>query len=43
MRIISIRQEPDYKEIAAKYIHSKWGNENNYQLYEDSIFGSVSA
>jgi GNAT superfamily N-acetyltransferase len=42
MRIISIRQEPDYKKIAAKYIHSKWGNETNYQLYEDSIFGCVS-
>ncbi|MBC2581675.1 GNAT family N-acetyltransferase [Clostridium sp. DJ247] len=42
MRIISVRQEPNYKEIAAKYIHSKWGNETNYQLYEDSIFGCVN-
>jgi len=42
MRIISIRHEPNYKEVAVKYIHSKWGNENNYQLYEDSIFGCVS-
>ncbi|TCO72298.1 GNAT family N-acetyltransferase [Marinisporobacter balticus] len=42
MRIISVRQECDYKEVAAKYIHSKWGNETNYQLYEDSIFGCVS-
>ncbi|MGE5473920.1 MAG: GNAT family N-acetyltransferase [Ignavibacteriales bacterium] len=42
MRIISIREEPDYKKIATKYIHSKWGNETNYQLYEDSIFGCVS-
>jgi len=41
MRIISIRQEPSYKEVAAKYIHSKWGNETNYKLYEDSIFGCV--
>jgi len=43
MRIISIRQKPEYKEVAAKYIHSKWGNETNYQLYEDSIFGCVSS
>jgi len=42
MRIISIRQEPNYKEVAVKYIHSKWGNEANYQLYEDSIFGCVN-
>lgn len=42
MRIISIRQEPAYKEVAAEYIHSKWGNETNYQLYEDSIFGCIS-
>lgn len=42
MKIISIRQQPDYKEIAAKYIHSKWGNESNYQLYEDSIFGCIN-
>ena len=42
MRIISVRKEPDYKEVAAKYIHSKWGNKTNYQLYEDSIFGCVS-
>ncbi|BAE84637.1 GNAT family N-acetyltransferase [Desulfitobacterium hafniense] len=42
MRIISIRQEPDYKEVAARYIHSKWGNETNYPLYQDSIFGCVS-
>ncbi|MGE5329455.1 MAG: GNAT family N-acetyltransferase [Deltaproteobacteria bacterium] len=42
MRVISIRQEPIYKETAAKYIHSKWGNETNYQLYESSIFGCVS-
>jgi len=43
MRIISIRREPDYKEAAVKYIHSKWGNETNYQLYEDSIFGCISS
>jgi len=42
MRIISVRKEPNYKEVATKYIHSKWGNETNYQLYEDSIFGCVS-
>lgn len=42
MRIISIRQEPAFKEVAAKYIHNKWGNKNNYQLYEDSILGCVT-
>jgi GNAT superfamily N-acetyltransferase len=41
MRVVSIRQEPTYKECAAKYIHGKWGDETNYPLYEDSIFGCV--
>ncbi|MBX4261691.1 hypothetical protein KTC96_11200 [Clostridium estertheticum] len=26
MRIISVRKEPNYKEVATKYIHSKWEN-----------------
>jgi GNAT superfamily N-acetyltransferase len=43
MRIISVRQESKYKEAAVKYIHSKWGNQTNYKLYEDSIFGCVSS
>lgn len=42
MKIISIRESEDYKEIAVQYIHSKWGDEDNYQIYEDSIFGCVN-
>lgn len=41
MKIISIRESEEYKEIATQYIHSKWGSENNYQIYQDSILGSV--
>jgi len=42
MRIISVRESEEYKKIATQYIHSKWGNKNNYQLYEDSIYGCVN-
>ena len=42
MKIISIRQSEEYKGIATQYIHSKWGNEDNYLIYEDSIFGCVN-
>jgi len=42
MKIISIRESEAYKEIATKYIHSKWGSEYNYQVYEDSIFGCIN-
>lgn len=42
MKIISVRESGEYKEIATQYIHSKWGSEDNYQMYEDSIFGCVN-
>lgn len=43
MKIISIRQSGEYKEIATQYIHSKWGNKDNYQIYEESICGCVNS
>ncbi len=42
MKIISIRESGEYKEIAAQYIHRKWGVEDNYEIYEESIFGCVN-
>ena len=42
MKIISVRESGEYKEIATKYIHSKWGSSDNYQIYEDSIYGCVN-
>lgn len=42
MKTISIRELEKYKEIATKYIHSKWGWSGNYQVYEDSIYGCVN-
>lgn len=43
MRVVSVRLEPAYKEYAVKYIHGKWGDETNYQLYEDSIYGCINS
>lgn len=42
MKIISVRETEEYKEVVTKYIHSKWGSEDNYQIYEDSIYGCVN-
>jgi len=43
MRVVPIRLEPEYKESAVKYVHNKWGDETNYQLYKDSIFGCINS
>lgn len=42
MKIISVRESAEYKEIATKYIYSKWGSKDNYQIYEDSICDCVN-
>lgn len=37
MQIVSVKESPGYKEIAIKYIQSKWANENSNMVYEDCI------
>lgn len=37
MQILSVKESPEYKEIAIKYIQSKWANENSNMVYEDCI------
>lgn len=37
MQVLSVKESPEYKEIAIKYIQSKWGNENSNMVYEDCI------
>ena len=41
MKIISLRENPQYLDRAIQYIYSKWGNVNNYLCYHDCIEHSV--
>lgn len=42
MRVIGIRENPEYTEKAVQYIYSKWGNVNNSLTYRDCIEHSVN-
>ncbi|MDF2947788.1 MAG: family N-acetyltransferase [Bacillales bacterium] len=41
MKIVSIRENPEYKQEAIKYIQSKWASENSLMVYEDCIENSI--
>ncbi|HEY8364752.1 MAG TPA: GNAT family N-acetyltransferase [Haloplasmataceae bacterium] len=37
MNIVSVREKPEYKDIAINYFQRIWGNENSNKVYEDCI------
>ena len=41
MRVIEIRDNPEYLDKAIQYIYSKWGNVSNYLCYHDCIEHSI--
>ncbi|MFJ7408306.1 MULTISPECIES: GNAT family N-acetyltransferase [unclassified Lysinibacillus] len=43
MKIISVREEPYYAELATRYIQSKWASEESMMLYEDCISHCITA
>jgi N-acetylglutamate synthase-like GNAT family acetyltransferase len=43
MEIISIRQNPEYKDQAVKYFQSKWATEQSLMVYEDCISNCIIA
>lgn len=43
MNIISVRENPQYKDTAIKYFQSKWANENTLLVYEDCISSCLSS
>lgn len=43
MEIISIKQNPEYKDQAVKYFQSKWATEQSLMVYEDCISNCITA
>lgn len=43
MEIITIKQNPEYKDQAIKYFQSKWANEQSLMVYEDCISNCITA
>lgn len=43
MHIISVRDNPDFKDLAIKYFQNKWANENSKMVYEDCITHCIDA
>lgn len=42
MKIISVKESPEYKERAIKYFQSKWATENSLMVYEDCISNCIA-
>jgi GNAT superfamily N-acetyltransferase len=43
MKIISVRENPEYKDKTIKYLQSKWANEKSVMVYEDCITHCISS
>lgn len=42
MKIISIKEQPEYKDTAIRYFQSKWASENSMMVYEDCITNCIT-
>jgi GNAT superfamily N-acetyltransferase len=42
MRLISVREKPDYRNIAISYIQNKWATETSRMVYEDCITHAIT-
>ena len=43
MKIISVKEYSEYKDIAIKYIQDKWASENSLMVYEDCITNCITS
>ena len=42
MKVISIKENPEYKERGIKYIQSKWATQTSMKVYEDCIKNCIT-
>jgi len=42
MEIVSIKNHPEYKDIAIKYFQSNWASENSMMVYDDCITNCIT-
>lgn len=42
MKVISIKEYPEYKDRAIKYFQGKWANEESMMVYEDCILNCIT-
>ena len=43
MRIISVREDPEYKDKAIPYFQKVWGSPNTMMIYDDCISNCITA
>ena len=43
MKIISVREQPEYKDTAIKYFQEKWATENSMMVYYDCITTCINS
>lgn len=43
MKIISVREYPELKDMIIEYFQKTWGTENTMKVYEDCISNSIGA
>lgn len=43
MRIISVREQPDFAKAAIQYFQQHWANEDNKMVYEDCIINCLAS
>ncbi len=43
MKIISLREQPEYSQQAIRYIQDKWASEESMALYDDCIQSSLTS
>lgn len=43
MHVVSVKENPGFKDLAIKYFQSKWANEDSNMVYEDCITHCIDA
>ena len=43
MNLVSVRENPEFKDLAIQYFQSKWASESSNKVYEDCITHCINA